>query len=339
MSRPYGRTISRYTVSVPSKTMLAIGFYDAESPHYQSVRDTLTVEGWTIREENSVALGRMGKFSDLLARWRRSSKGMEAVLVPFPGHHLLPLVWLLTRFTGKKLYFEAAISLYDTKVFDRKLVAPGSLGAWKLWFVDWLACRLADTVIIDTEAHKRYFHETFYVPLEKIRVIYLEARRDLLLKATEREATGLFDVFFYGTFIPLQGIETIIEAAAILEKNEPIIRFTLVGGGQTKTEMMQKTRDLALTNVDFQPFMPLPDLMRRLGKADLALGIFGSTDKAARVIPHKVVDAVAAEVPVITRDSPAMRERFENHPRVIFCPPGDPKALAELIRAAAHVAR
>jgi glycosyltransferase involved in cell wall biosynthesis len=50
------------------------------------------------------------------------------------------------------------------------------------------------------------------------------------------------------------------------------------------------------------------------------------------VIPYKVFDALAVGRPVVTRDSPAIREMLRDGESALLCPAGDGKALAEAIR-------
>ena len=90
-------------------------------------------------------------------------------------------------------------------------------------------------------------------------------------------------------------------------------------------------RELHLRNVTFLPFVPLPQLPSLIHSADLCLGIFGTSEKARRVIPHKVLDAIACGVPVITADTPAIRERFANNPLVHLVPAGNAQELARRI--------
>ena len=69
------------------------------------------------------------------------------------------------------------------------------------------------------------------------------------------------------------------------------------------------------------------DLVSWISRADLCLGIFGTSEKAASVIPNKVYQVVAAGRPVVTRDSPAIRELLEHAPPCVYLiPPGDAPA-------------
>jgi glycosyltransferase involved in cell wall biosynthesis len=89
-------------------------------------------------------------------------------------------------------------------------------------------------------------------------------------------------------------------------------------------------------------------LVGYLGQLDvLLIGIFGTSAKAAQVIPNKVYQVLAAGRALITSDTPAARELLAPGPGIILVPPGDPQALATAIRkmrgrcpaaAAAHLA-
>jgi glycosyltransferase involved in cell wall biosynthesis len=62
----------------------------------------------------------------------------------------------------------------------------------------------------------------------------------------------------------------------------------------------------------------------------LCLGIFGTTAKAARVVPHKVFQCLAVGRAVLTADTPAIRSAFDGE--VATVPAGDAPALAIAIR-------
>jgi glycosyltransferase involved in cell wall biosynthesis len=62
------------------------------------------------------------------------------------------------------------------------------------------------------------------------------------------------------------------------------------------------------------------------------LGTFGVSDKALRVIPNKVWQALACARPLITGDSEAVREVLTPERNAILVPHGDGQALADALR-------
>ena len=107
----------------------------------------------------------------------------------------------------------------------------------------------------------------------------------------------------------------------------PEIAFRIVGSGQLDEPLRRRPE-----NVRYEPWVEydqLPDLYRSAG---CALGIFGTSAKAARVIPNKAFQALATATPLITADTPAARELLEDERDALLVPPGDPEALAHAIR-------
>src|SRR5207249_4728954 len=84
--------------------------------------------------------------------------------------------------------------------------------------------------------------------------------------------------------IPLHGFETILEAA----RRAPEIAFRVVGSGQLEPLLAARPE-----NVEWTPWVDYEQLPGELQRCGCALGIFGTSDKAARVIPNKVFQALA----------------------------------------------
>lgn len=140
--------------------------------------------------------------------------------------------------------------------------------------------------------------------------------------------TVFFKVLFFGNYIPLHGVEYILQAAKLLENEK--VSFLLIGGGQERKKMEETASQLRLNNLNFVDFMK-PELLRQeITKADVCLGIFGDTQKTRRVIPNKVYICSAMRKPIISADTPAMRELFDDD-EILFVKEGDVRVLADAI--------
>jgi glycosyltransferase involved in cell wall biosynthesis len=234
--------------------------------------------------------------------------------------------------------WDAFLSLYNTVVEDRRLLARHNPLAWILRTWERLACRAAHLVVLDTQAHGRYFAETFGIAPRKIKAVFVGAEPaafspgTVTAKSIEQPPT----VLFYGQFIPLHGIDTVVRAAKLTEGDG--IRWQIVGTGQEAGRVRDLVQQLAPANLEWIEWIPYTRLIEALRSADVCLGIFGATDKAARVIPNKAFQILMSGRPLITRDSPAIRELLAPEmPGVWLVPPADPGALADAVRdAVAH---
>ena len=82
---------------------------------------------------------------------------IDAVVVGYPGHFLVPFGRVLAAFRRTRLVFDPLVSLWDTFAGDRGLVAPGGWKAAAVRAVDRVAFSLPDIVLADTWAHATYY--------------------------------------------------------------------------------------------------------------------------------------------------------------------------------------
>ncbi|MEH7059724.1 glycosyltransferase family 4 protein [Bacillus wiedmannii] len=240
----------------------------------------------------------------------------KVVYIPAFNQVNAPIIILLSKIFRKKIVVDILVSEYDTIVEDRKLVPKGSLKAKKAYFLDQICLKYADVLICDTELHKKYFIEKFGCSAEKISVIPVGAEGHFTY-IPQKSSNETFRVVFYGGFSPLHGIDVILNAAAEL-KDEPNISFTLVGNGQTKQHMVNLADKLNLENITFIDRVNYEELPLFLSEFDVGLGIFGETDKAKRVVPNKVYQVAACRLPVITTETPGIKEVFTNNDNIIL---------------------
>lgn len=255
----------------------------------------------------------------------------DVVVVGYGGLGDVPLARMLTLFRRRPIVYDALVSYYDTVVCDRQLCRPTSLKARLLWRYDRLMCRLADLVLLDTPAHVQYFSREFGLsPAHCISVAVGCDKERLVEPRASEDTEKSFEVLFWGTFIPLHGLETIVTAAQQLRHHDRI-RFTIIGGGQSEQNIRELAAHVPTPHLNFLPMVSSQELMRRVARASLCLGIFGTTEKAQRVIPCKVYDALCAGAPIVTGDTGAIRELLTHGDSAWLVPCGNADALAQAI--------
>lgn len=321
-----------------SLTVCLFGFGEnEEGGRAWMVRDGLKENSIIITECRTNASGIIAKYRDLYRTWNSIVGKIDAVYVIFMGYYLMPLAWYLAHRRGVPIILDALVSQYDTEVSDRKRISRYHPRAWFLWIVDFISCRMADAIIVDTFEHKKFFAAKFYVRKEKIIVVPIGCRYDIFKPSTEnKKEYDDFIIEFHGRFIPLQGIQYILEAAKILQDKNEHVRFEIFGDGQTYDQMRQLKEHLQLTNVIFFGNTPQKEIPRAIARADVCLGIFGTTEKALRVVPHKVYECLSCGKPVITGRSPAALALLHDGGDVCLVEPGNSADLAEKILELKH---
>ena len=216
------------------------------------------------------------------------------------------------------MIFNPLVSLADTFVADRGRFRPGSAAARALAAVDRHALRSADLVVADTRANADHLAGLAGLPPERVEVAYVGAEERVF--GAGWSPVEPFTVLFVGKLIPLHGLETVLAAARAASE----LRFRLVGSGQLEPLVRERP-----ANVDWIPWVEYERLPDELHRAGCALGIFGTSAKAQRVIPNKAFQALACGTPLVTADTPGARELLVDGESALLVPPGDPEALAE----------
>ncbi len=262
----------------------------------------------------------------------RGGLDVDAVIVGYPGHFLVPFGRLLAAFRHARLVFDPLVSLLDTFAGDRGLVARGGGKAAAVRVVDEIAFRLPRLVLADTWAHAAYYQEAFGLARDRFAVVPVgalpEPRAD---GAARTPAQGEpLTVLQYGKWSPLHGADVVLAAAESLCA-EPF-RFVLIGEGQLSAELRAAIVARGLTNVEWLGQLPAAELRAHTLAADVCLGVFGGSEKAARVVPNKVYDGLACGRPVVTADSDGAREWLRDGETALLTPAGDAAALAAALR-------
>ena len=245
---------------------------------------------------------------------------VDAVVAGYPAQPDALPAWCVARARRVPLVVDMMISLSDTLAGDRG--RAGRLTAAALAGADRTTLRLADLVMADTAAAADWLAGRFGVARGRVVVVPVGAEPDRFppLPPPEGPPTALF----YGKLAPLHGVATVLEAAR--RPGAPPVR--LIGDGQLGGWLEQELRRDRPAGLTWERWVPYESLGAEVGRAAICLGVFGESAKAARVVPNKVWQAMAAGRPVVTADTPAVREQLEDGRTALLVPAGDPDALA-----------
>ena len=254
----------------------------------------------------------------------------DEVFVGFAPQLIIPFfagMFRRYRNNGGKVTIDFFISVYDTLVNDRKKIKKGSVPASMAAWLDKKAMSMADSVVVDTKAHGEYFIQNFGLERDRMQVMYLEADRSVYYPHTVKRADEDADkriVLYFASMLPLQGIETVLEAAGLMKDDKDVL-FKIIG--PVKNKVIQD-------NIRYIDWLPQDRLSDAIADADLCLaGHFnGAIGKACRTIPGKAYIYHAMGKPMILGDNPANRELFDESMEGIgFCRMSDAKSLKAAI--------
>ncbi len=310
--------------------VLYFGTYERSYPRNAQVISCLRRAGVEVAERHeTVWEGREHKFTAgagaalrlaaaELRLLRSDDSHFDAVIVGYPGHLDLPAARRVAN--GRPVVFNPLVSLADTLVGDRGRFRSGSRMARGLAAIDRRAFGAADLVVADTAAQAPLFRS---LGARRVEVCFVGAEERLFQPSWARPAGAEFTALFVGKLIPLHGLETILAAARIA----PELRFRIVGSGQLQTLLEHRP-----PNVEHAAWVDYELLPTELSRTSCALGVFGTSAKAARVIPNKAFQALACGTPLVTADTPAARELLRDGESALLIAPGDAHALATALR-------
>ncbi len=259
-----------------------------------------------------------------------SFRDVDLVFIGFGPQLVLP-VWKW-KFGRAKVSIDFCISVYDTMVFDRKKVKPTSIEAKLMKKIDKMTLCRADCIICDTQTFGRYLTEEFGVDSAKIDVLYFEADTSIYYPREIEKPSQYHDKFvvlYFGSILPLQGIEILLKAVQSFSSVDDIM-FEIIGP-------VPKQQKVETENVHYHPWLSQNELAEHIAYADLCLGGHFSGDimKAKRCIAGKTYIYRAMNKPVILGENAANHELFEeNHQDIFFVEMGNAEALAKVIRYA-----
>lgn len=160
-------------------------------------------------------------------------------------------------------------------------------------------------------------NERFSSPKSKIE------RASLLIK------DDAFVLVYHGVISRVRNLDFLVDIMKILRINEPDIILLFLGDGDDLSRLHKKVNDLGFQDrIKFTGRIPFSEIPRYIAIGDLELAPL--PDKGTWSIPYKIMEAMAAEKPILASDVPVIREMNERS-KCLILRKNDPLEWAETI--------
>jgi colanic acid biosynthesis glycosyl transferase WcaI len=148
----------------------------------------------------------------------------------------------------------------------------------------------------------------------------------------EQGLDGKFVVLYSGNIALTQGLETLIQAAALV-LDQPDIAIVIVGEERALGALRDRRDEIGATNVKLLPFQPRERLPEMLSAANVGMVMQKKTVIAINM-PSKIQVLLASGLPILASvpDAGTAAKAVQTSGGGWVVPPEDPEAIAQAIR-------
>jgi glycosyltransferase involved in cell wall biosynthesis len=139
-------------------------------------------------------------------------------------------------------------------------------------------------------------------------------------------------VSYIGTVGMAHDIGTVLDAARLLGRERPRLRFVIVGDGAEREALAARARAEGLDNVTFTGLVPRPEIPDYLAASDVSLVTLKPSDLFKTVLPSKMFESMAAARAIVLAVDGEARQVLERAGAGLAVAPGNAAALADAVR-------
>ena len=137
--------------------------------------------------------------------------------------------------------------------------------------------------------------------------------RDSVLRSSLGFSEGDRVLVYMGSFFYFSGLMDALDEFSHISSGDPRLKFLLIGGGEQDSELRQKVKELGFSErVVFTGFVSYADLPKYLKVADIAVNTLEPTLVANVAFPNKVLQYMAAGLPVVSTKLDGLEQTFGN---------------------------
>lgn len=264
-----------------------------------------------------------------------ASGPVDAVLGTSPPIFQLPSAWLIARLRGVPLLLEIR-DLWPDFAVEMGVLRNGLLIRLARG-VEHFFYRHHDATIVNSPGFVDHLVANGIDPAQ-ITVIPNGVETRMFSPQSDgrtiRALLGLGDAFvatYAGSLGRANDLDTVLRAAAAL-RDQPHIRFLLIGSGKELPALRARADELELENVVFGGHFPKTQMAEVIAASDVCLATLQNIPLFRTVYPNKVFDYMAAGRPTVLAIDGAIRRVIEAADGGVFVTPGSDTELAAAVR-------
>ncbi len=196
--------------------------------------------------------------------------------------------------------------------------------------------RTADHIIVLARGTGDYLIRTRNVPSD--RITFIPNGVDVeAFPLMERSVKAMFTFIYTGAHGPANDLNVVLDAA-VRTRDCPEIRFLLVGGGPSKTELVRRSKALGLETVEFRDVVPKARIPELLASVEAGLMVLRPSELFEYgVSPNKLFDYMASGLPIVSNVPGEVEHMIHDAGAGVQAEPGNPESLSRAIRSVARM--
>jgi glycosyltransferase involved in cell wall biosynthesis len=255
------------------------------------------------------------------------TKKTEYVYASTPSVMLGFAGWFLAKVKGSQLILEIRDLIWNYAFVDRNnnLNIVGKI-------VQRLTLKIASVsklVVVTNQIQKSFFVDNG-IKEDSIFILYNGFAEEEILPYSPKDKNRSSLIVLYTGLVGIpQGLDILIETAKLTKDYN--IKYKIVGDGLEKEHLIQLTKQLDLSNVEFFPSVPRKELGDFYLEADLLFAHLRGKKGYESALPSKVMDYMIAGRPIIFAGRGEGRQLIEKAECGIVVDPESPEKIAKVV--------
>lgn len=247
--------------------------------------------------------------------------------------------WVISKLKRVRYVYDVQ-DLWPESAVASGLMAPGRLVDFLYRLADWVYARAPRVLVVSRAAAERLRDRgvdpaKVFVAQHWVDATPFEnpSSRDIRAEYGWRDR---FVLLFAGNLGMVQGLETLVEAAALVPHSINA-HFVFVGDGADRARLEELTAARRLTNVQFVGRHPAGEMPAFLRAADAVLVHLRPSAMAEYAVPTKILSYLAASKPILCAAGGASAGLLRDADAGLITEPGDAAGLAAAVERLASM--